>query len=235
MNNKRIDIINILLAIAAIVLALLIYKGCSDHKGDSTQRQTEIINTPVQHYTDDAGNDHAVKPVADADLYALVDQYQKIIDSQAALLKVKPKAIKQVAAVGTVTTATIKKSDPVSVNGTAADYETPCHDDLTFQDDWANIKVKKDSEGSWSVDYKTKDSVVLTQYTRKKGWFKKELYLDGYSLNPHTTITGLSNIKITEGTPRRFGIGPTLILTTSDGKRWRPVIGVGIQYNLIRF
>jgi hypothetical protein len=218
----------IVLAIALVIATSFAISKCNKKKEVThTIKQQAVKDAPVQHYTDNAGTDHAAKPVAEAqDNEAMLDYYQSIIDSQATLLDVKSKYIKEHLSVGTVSTG--------SVNGTAQDYDEkaqPCPDSLQFMDRWFKGIASKDT--GWHLNYQVKDSIVFNQYEKKKGWFSRQLFMDGYSLNPNTRITGLSNIKITPA-KKRWGIGATIIVTY-DGSKWKPVAGVGLQYNFIRF
>jgi hypothetical protein len=215
--------------LAAAATWLLCAKSCKDSEtAGSRERQREIANTPVKHYKDDNGTEHAQKGMVAEDYHALIDYYASVIDSQAALLKVKPKYIKGVVAAGIESNG--------SINGTVEDYVAdvkPCPDSLEFNNAWDSISVRE-REGIWMADYKIRDSIVITQFLKKKGWFKKELILDAYSLNPNTRITGLTGVKIDLPKPKRFGIGPVILVTYKDG-RFVPVAGIGAQFNLIRF
>lgn len=76
------------------------------------------------------------------------------------------------------------------------------------------------------------------KYTNRKTLLSaKQQYINLWSDDPRVTIGGVKRFE-TDITPRpkRFGLGPSISYTYdfSDGK-FRPMVGLGLQYNIIRF
>lgn len=82
-------------------------------------------------------------------------------------------------------------------------------------------------------EYSYRDSVIFATSWKKNGLFrKKTLMVSGAFGNKNATITGLRNVVISDFKDKRLGIGP---MVGYDILNNRPVVGVSVQYSLIRF
>jgi len=84
-----------------------------------------------------------------------------------------------------------------------------------------------------NYEYFYRDSVIFATSWKKNGLFrKKTLLVSGAFGNKNATITGLRNVVVSDFKDKRFGIGP---MVGYDVLNNRPVVGVSVQYSLIRF
>lgn len=220
------------LAFAGLLLVgiiLLLLFTCNQPKVVEPSKKVEQVkNTPPVKYVDKGGTVHTEKPVAVANIATIKASYERIIDSLTRVLKIKDKRITDLLAVGTTTTGTFKpKIDTVVIHGTNTAV-------VSYQDKWLSVSGVVNEDSQWSYSYK--DSLSFTTYNKKTGFLKlgRTLMLDAFSHNPNTTIEGLTAIKISKAKPKKFGIGVN-VGYGFDGKVWKPVVGVGVNYNLIRF
>ena len=188
-----------------------------------------VKNAPVQHYTDAAGDDHATKPVAIGDYDALLRFYESVIDSQAKLLNIQANKIQS------LTQATAETKGSIG-NGIASDYDSvwqPCPERIDWKDKWSVISALKLDTG-WLLRYQLNDTITTVTYWKKVGLFKKALFVDIKTQNPNVRFAGIQSLQVAGPKPKKWGLGINVSYTYYEGK-WRPVVGVGLQYNLFRF
>jgi hypothetical protein len=223
---KKGDVLLFIVVVAALLIAgVVIGKSCKNKKPQNLVVISEIKAMPVVHTKDPGGTDHAQKQVAIGDVDAMRVAFVKQIDSLAKLLKVKPKTIDRYLAIGTETTGELTSNNTAA---DYADYSKPCEDSLTWQDDFTKIEASKE-DGKWKMKYKVKDSLNFIAY-----WKGRKLMLNGFSYNPNTIITGLNEIQVPGQKQKRWGLGINVSCIYQGGK-FKPSIGAGLQYNLIRF
>lgn len=221
----------ILFALFIVIVGYVVavqFKSCGKQTavGEIADLQ-EIQAAPVHHYTDAAGAVHAQKQVASGNMDLLLSIYKKRIDSQTNLLKIKDKQLLSITQASTVTTGSID-------HGITVDYAgDPCPDKIDWSDQWATIEAKyKDT--AWWVGYSLRDTITAVTFWKKAGLFKKALYVDVKSQNPNVHFEGIQAIRVAMPRAKKFGLGVNISYTFLNGQ-WRPVVGAGIQYNLIRF
>ena len=215
-------------ALAIFIVGVMVGQGCNKRPGQSAATIAKIKDTPPEHKKDAGGTDHAEKQVAEGSTDQMRAFFLHQIDSLTALIDANTSNVTSYVGIGT-------ESSGEMSNGTAADYtDTPviCPGSLSWSDQWSKIQATNDS-GSWKVKYSFRDSLNLITYWKKKG-LKKNLYVNAFSYNPHTTIVGLNEMQLPAAKPKKFGIGLNASWSFYNGK-FRPSAGVGIQYNLIRF
>jgi hypothetical protein len=179
----------------------------------------------LQYYKDAQGREHASRLLLQADMGTIKMFYRKEVDSLVKSLGIKEKQLRSFAVVGTQNTGTIKaKIDSVP----GKNYRT-----FSYTDQWMNMHGM--ISDSLSLKYQYRDSLILSNYWKRK-WFlgKKRYFQDGYSLNPDVHFTGLSGAELLVKEPGRFGVGPCITYSW-DGQRWRPAIGISLQWSVIRF
>lgn len=87
------------------------------------------------------------------------------------------------------------------------------------------------------MDLTTYDSmtVVWKRVREGKPFHRKSLLQFDISFaNPDDSISGLKVYRVPEAKPKRFAIGPQVGITYID-RKFRPYVGVGVSYNIIRF
>lgn len=209
---------NIPLFVAALLAILLLYRECGRIVNPIQPVITSIDTPIVQHYRDAEGLQHAVTAVSTNKALAPVAAISKKVT-------VKPEKIQQVTNAVTITSDTIPAIAVNHVQDTTVFY---------YEDDW--ISIHGILHDSVQITYKMRDSIWLAAYQKKEGLFRKATYIDGFSANPHTTITGLKSINLNTLNRRqaRLSIGPSIGYYYAGGKfQWSA--GIGMQYNIIRF
>jgi hypothetical protein len=109
---------------------------------------------------------------------------------------------------------------------------------FNFTDGFLAINGRVDS-GSILANYKYTDRMHYVTYEKKKKFLgitvKKEKFLDVYFDNPNTSITNLETVALGKySKPKRWGVGPSVGATWHTNKI-QPYIGIGVNYNLIRW
>jgi hypothetical protein len=219
--NKAIIICCGIVALFAIVL----FKCKQDDANFSsaTKKISVVKNTPVRHYTDAGGTKHAEKPIAAGTLGEIETSYQHIIDSLSKLLKTKPKFIREIVQVSTVAAADFKPS--IDTSPGKANIR------VSYQDKWFSIDGVVSNDSSWR--YAVKDSLSFITYRKKTGFLKKDLFLDAFSMNPNSTIKGLTAIRINEARPKKWAIA-LFGGYGFNGKAWGLVGGAGLTRSIVK-
>jgi hypothetical protein len=158
----------------------------------------------------------------------LSSYYESLLADMKAELKLKDKQIDRLTGILALTEGTISmKHDTLRVadSGSIA---------FSYADDFLQLAGVTGPEET-SINYSLRDSIHLVSYWKQQGLFgKRELYVNGYSKNPATTLVGLQQVKITPPPPKKWAIG--LQLGYGAGATGLgPYIGIGISRNLIRF
>lgn len=228
----RKAIVNIVigLAIAALVLGFLQWRGCVNLKKgkDAVLNVKTQVNDSTTHYKDFANREHAQRMQVQAELAVADAFYGEIIDSLVKANKIKPKQLETFATVGTVSAGTVEaKVDTIHVDSGKAVR-------LRYADEWVKITGIA-SKGKATIDYWIKDSLAVTSYWKRKGfWGRKVTYIDAYSLNPKVSISGMQGVKITEERRKPFGIS-AYVGYGYNGTQFQPSIGLALTYDLIKF
>lgn len=218
--------------IYAVVILLLIgicssaIRKCSDN--DAAYRNNiEALTDSIHYYKAKDGNLVAIKTAftAQAEELKLLnnDLYNKI-----KALDVKPKTITNTVYLKGETeflpqdTAYVIKHDTISRG---------IYKEFNFNNDWrvleGNVKYKNDTMG---VNI-TRD-IVKFDYTVAMDKNNK-IYIK--STNPYVKYEEISGFQVPKPRAKRWGIGPQIGAgVTTDGK-FRPYIGIGIQWSPIQF
>lgn len=89
-------------------------------------------------------------------------------------------------------------------------------------------------DSTLTYNYIYKDSVNFIVVGKKKWLFgKRRYYVDGALSNPAARITNISGTEITDLREKRFTLGPAIIW--SPFTPTYPIIGIGLQYSLVKF
>lgn len=225
-----------------LIVAFILFKCRQNEKEfiQSVEQTESVIKTPVHHYRDNGGTDHAEKPVAEASLKVIEASYKKTIDSLTGLLKIKPKQVNEIVQAGTLVESyfrpdinyipnSIPFHDTINICG---DTIFPSSIEINYQDAWLTLRGVLNEDSSWH--YSLRDSLSFITYKKKTGFLKRELFLDAFSMNPGSTITGLTAIKITEARPKKWAVA-LFGGYGWNGKQWGLVGGAGLTRNLVRF
>lgn len=216
-----------------VLLAVIAVKSCLTeplaYNTLTREKITEIRDDSITYWKDQYGREHAQKQIAEAGLDEVKSVYGPVIDSVMKALKIQGKQLEQLTIAGMTTSNRV----PLQVDTVYKDSATQYH--FSYRDPWIDLngRIGKDSY----LDYTTYDSLITTGYTKRRGFLglgAKETFVDVYSINPHSKVTSLQGIRILKERPKRFGIGPFVGYGYAAG-RWTPMIGIGLNYSLIKF
>lgn len=101
-----------------------------------------------------------------------------------------------------------------------------------YHDKWLNLVY--DSKNN-NVDLSYSLSLNTTKYWKRK-WFlaPKQYYIDVFSDDARVNIESMKRFTVAVPKPKKFGIGLSVGYCWTSGK-WQPYVGLGLNYNLIRF
>jgi hypothetical protein len=224
-------LISFILCCLICLFAFLSIESCNKSKQKPASGNTTLVVKPPTQYTDDGGTVHTETAV---DIEGINNYYQEVIDSLVKVIKAKPKvkAVQNVALIGTETNGSFKpKIDTVYLD--TNHYESPTYI-INYKDKWLKLKGYVNIDSAWQ--YQVVDSIGLVTYWRRKHWYStRELYIDGFSFNPNTHLTGLSAMKLNEAKPKKWGVGFMVGYGLGKNLQPQPFVGFGIQRNFIRF
>lgn len=221
----------LIIIVVLVVTNILSIDGCikQSDKNDSQNLVINALNDTVSKWKDKYGREHSSKLLAEGNLDVLNTMYGHKLDSVSMALKVAKKHIKSLSTIGVFANRLIVTDlDTFYIDSNK--YYT-----FQYKDSWLDMSaVIKDSV---TLKYKSFDSLVITTYSKKqKGFlnFKRDTYIDGYSLNPYSTIRGIEGIRVYNEKRKRWGVGPYFGYGF-DGKTFRAQAGISINYDLIQF
>lgn len=195
----------------------------------NVERITQIRDDSITYWKDQYNREHAEKLMAQGQYAELRVVYGPFMDSILVSLNIQKDAIKSIAAVG------LKNSGELTARIDTQYVDSSAYYSFKYKDRWL------DMDGTLSdmarIKYTSRDSLIVTGYTKKTGFLglgKKETYIDAYSLNPNSKITGLTGMMVLKERQKRFGLGPFVGIGWS-GNGIVPTVGVGLNYSLIKF
>jgi hypothetical protein len=193
------------------------------------ERIREIRDDSISYWKDAYGREHAQKEVAQSNFETLNTVYKPLMDSVLKSLNIQGKQLDNLSVAGVSSGNHV----PLKVDTIYKDSSTQYH--FSYKDPWISLsgQIGKLS----SLDYSTFDSLIITSYQKKTGFLglgKRVSYIDAYSINPHSHITGLQGIQVATEKPKRFGLGP-YVGYGWNGQQWAPNIGIGINYSILKF
>lgn len=103
-----------------------------------------------------------------------------------------------------------------------------------YQDKWLSLSYYSDSN---KLDLHYAISLNTTKYW-KRSWFlaPRQYYVDIFSDDPRIKIGNIKRYTVAEPKPKKIGIGLQVGYSYNPfNNEWRPSLGFGLNYNLIRF
>jgi hypothetical protein len=239
MSKKNAIIALVIAALSAltIVLAVLLFK--TERRLQTAQSVIVEQNSKVEHYTNSLGLEVAKRVALELSIGEVQKYYEDYIADIRAQHRVKVSELE--AAIRAATSTTIPGSTEVVIiakDTCVAGQEIPSELSFLSTSEWMDISgivfIKE-----LRIDYEitVRDSVSFIMYKRRRGFLrtgKEELFIEGTSKNPFTTVSGLQGFKIAENRRRPFGIGISAGYGIS-GTGLSPYIGVGLNYSILRF
>lgn len=130
-------------------------------------------------------------------------------------------------------TTEVSVTVPTEVEKDSAD--APVYKSDINLDNWifAHTVANKDST-SLSIKVRNKYAIIIGE--EPQGWFKKPIpFAEVINYNPYTETKSLRTYQVTVPKPKKFGLGIMAGYMLDDNFNFKPAVGVGISYNLIRF
>ena len=191
----------IILTIIAIVLAMLLYKGCNDTKMMSSNYNAAL--TELNKYRNNNSQEVSTIIALQADYHELQQMNDRLNGTISDLKKQVSKKSETVIIQKVITT------DTIYVNTTVID-STNCHLQAHYNDEWANINIDINKDSA-RIDY-----TVTNQFVHKQQWRRKNIFaapiLEGsvMNLNPHTSTQEYISYK--KKAPKRTGVKVALLV-----------------------
>lgn len=226
-------IIAIILGVLLIVsLSYIIRQEYEDRKSKELLSQlieTSEGNTIEKHYIRDS-----VKHTIFRDKLVNTPEEKSLsigknyIDSLQNALKISIDKMEQVSKINAELTAKLQLKEQVLDNGTKV---------LAHSDKYLNLQYFPHSD---SVDFRYNIKLNEVRYKQKKWLFgKNHHYIDVFSDDPRVQINGLKSYRIRGEPPSRWGLGLHagygFHIAPNATLKPTPIVGLGINYNLIGF
>ena len=237
----------IFLIMLCIGLLLLLYT-CFN-KNDNSKLVNPILNDNQKTFKDKDSLNHTTNNVIESKAKDFIDlevKDKQIIELQELVKKYK----KQLASKGSATnfTSETKIDNSFSIKKDTIETKIVDNDTIKTHKYLYDILLKDKKEKVWVIGnaIATKDSLHLTQkiineYSviigeESQGWFKpKKPFVEVINLNPFSETTKLRTYQVETKPIKKIGIGPGVYYGIGNNFQPQVFIGIGIQYNLIRF
>jgi hypothetical protein len=216
------------MVLIAVIILLVVHTSRltsrNNYLGASVERQA----TTFKEWADSMGRSHGRLQAQTVYLTQLTESDRARVEDAAKTVKVRPEHVNNLTQVTAVTQGHFKASlDTVG--------------DFMYIDSNLTISAKEDTSMGLKTlvgDYTYRDIGTIVSYDTAKRFlgikYRTDEYIDVHFNNPNTKIAGLTNISLKPYTrPKHFAIGPVVGITYID--HWRPYVGFGITYSLIRF
>jgi hypothetical protein len=228
--------------ILVVVVAILIYllSGIRNAASDR-DKEISILRGDVKHWQDESGK-----------WFSQIEGTEAAYDEvYAELSKIKGELTKAGIKVGNIKSATTMRIyihdtvrlDPVVIMPYSEELPDEWIDEdglqlrpepteYAYQDEWADIKLTQNIFW-WGLEYRVRDSVTLVVEEKHRPIKKDILRITSYSANPNVIVEGIDYLEI-KPKEQRMGFGPQFGIGY-NGNGFSPYVGVGVQYNLIKF
>ena len=225
-----------------VIIAILYFTNISYQKEAKENANLVIsLNDTLKTWKDKDSLSHAKVQIIETertkDFLSLQSKDEEIIKLQKTVKQYE----KQIKNQGSVTnfaseTKIITKDSLVtdSVCGKCSFYFS--NSNPWFSVDASIYPTKTPNQLNLSLDLKVKNEYSVIVGEEKQGLFKKpKPFVEVLNHNPYSETENLKTYQVSNNVRvKRFGIGPN-ISAGLDGKGFSWFIGIGLQYNLIRF
>ena len=232
----------VFIAILVVIIAILYFTNLSYQKEAKENANLVIsLNDTLKTWKDKDSLSHTKIQIIETertkDFLSLQSKDEEIIKLQKTV-KQYEKQIKNQGSVTNFTSETkiITKDSLVtdSVCGKCSFYFS--NSNPWFSVDASIYPTKTPNQLSLSLDLKVKNEYSVIVGEEKQGLFKKpKPFVEVLNHNPYSETKSLRTYQVSNKVRvKRFGIGPNISVGFNDkGFSW--FIGIGLQYNLIRF
>lgn len=218
----------ILIFFLLIIITALSLRSCLRKEKENIALQNAVLikEDSTSFWKDSLGRVHAQKRQLEGNINSLRTLYKAQLDSIARTLKIKENDIQGVTMLKTTGSGSLTpKIDTLTVDS-SFQYK------FSYSDKWLTLDGIISSKPLLRYSYS--DSLIITTYSKRLGLFRRQTYLDAYSLNPNLHIANVTGIKVTPLPSGRFGFGPYFGYGF-NGHELGFTFGLSVHYSLIRF
>lgn len=228
MKKTLIITCEIIVLLAIMAGFWFFWKGCIRLTGDKglSRSVKQQLYDSTAHYRDLYNREHATRMLIEADRASIELLYGRQLDSIAKAIGTPKKNIQAVTGLGTQTAASIVAmvKDTVYLDTNKTTHE------IRYSDKWLWMQGKIGTQAL--INYIIYDSLIITTHSKRKNLFApKEIFIDAYSLNPHTRINSITGFRVATYSPKRLGIG-LHVGYGYNGVQWAPNISIGLNYSI---
>lgn len=232
--------------IAIIILIIFLVRSCNGRKADNKEARNFLnaLNDTVSHYKNKHGEDVAtisVLQLQSAKDFLKVSSKDVEIQELQQVVKDYKSKLKKPGSSATNFTATTKVTNTGKTTVTPRDtvkvgeitYVYPQYSD-SLLNEWIEYRASMNKDSA-KLDLKVnnKYSVIIGE---EGGLFKKKrAFVDVVNYNPYSTVEKIRTFQVSQPRPKRFGLGMSVGVAINPNLKFTPYLGIGLQYNFIKF
>jgi hypothetical protein len=246
-SGKNSSFMKTLLIIGLIIALLLTMQKChkSQCERESLEKVGKLKDQKIKYWKDANDREHATVEEIKASRDVIKYYFQAQLDSVSKILGIKEKQIQEFDKIAFVAsgggTGKIVTKDSIVYVRDPNDYNTiVATDTITSQihprDGYLSFDAYMKTNGKYDYDYTYTDELVRVTHYEKYGFLKmkKRTIIDFSLKNPNSHVTGVTQFKIDQQKPKKWGLGP-FVGYGWTGKGFGITAGISLQYNIIRF
>ena len=219
-----------LIAFLVLIFSFVGHYSNSLETMDNLKNSINVLNDSVTYYTNALGQEVATKraligekKVLNTVLLAKKEENKRLTEAL--------KGFKKVKTANLISTETKIEKVFIPYKDTVA---CVFDQDFSLQNKYFSIAGNSDQYGIKinSLLIPNKQTIVVGK--KRTGFFRSEYKIEVTNSNPHIRVTELESYNFKES-KKRIAIGVMAGYGISDEFRFKPFIGVGVSYSLIRF
>ena len=237
MSTKTLSI----LLMASCIVSIIQYFVITNKSDRITEKDNLItaLNAKVETWKDKDSLNHAKIQVLETekvrDFISIKSSDSTIVKLQALVKEYKNKIKNQGSITHIGSETGIEGSAPTII--TKIDSIYPTYTSNFNLKGWVTGTTVSDKNKT-TIDLKVKNEYSVIVGEERQGLFKpKKPFVEVINRNPYTETTALRTYQVTQKPPKKFGIGPVAAygVELNGTPSFGVFVGIGLQYNLIRF
>ena len=243
MKKIKIEWIVIIILITIIIFSI---RSCNNYKTKNTENSNLVssLNDTIKTWKDRNNLSHSKIEVIETsnpkDFIELKSKDEEVQKLQQLVKTYKNKLSKQGSATIFETTTEIKDIVPTKVDSIVYPKDglivkKPVYNSSFNLGGWV-VGTTKATEDSTQINLKVRNEYSVIIGEESQGWFRpKKPFVEIINQNPYSETKSLRTYQVQTPKQKLFGIGPIVGYGVSTDFKFQPFIGIGVQYNLIRF
>lgn len=235
---KKNPLLLVVLIFVMILIGLIIHSSIKDTKEkNEIENQVTALTDSVRIWKDKdflnnaeitalnsqvfiLGDDILMKDRELAELQALINKY-KIKNKNNSVVNVKAETVFQ---------------DKKPIGKDTIIYKDRLVVDVyNFSDDWITTNIYTDSDTVF-FNAKIRNSYAVMLHDERKNMFSKsKIVAHVVNKNPYTQVTAMKAYYVEAPKAKKFGIGPNISYGLNSEGNTSFFLGIGLQYNVLRF